>query len=652
MAIETRLTRFLNKRKWIIPALFVIMCIYFVSAIVILEIRGLDGLDYRFAFSIGGELCAMIVAIMMTLSILPAYKRQSGYIRVFVTLLTIGSTCLFLDTVQMLIDGIPELAYLNRIICIIIFASETFFTYFFWLYITYALKSHGDAISMISIVLNVALAIFALIPFVNFFYPLYFTIDANGVYARVHDTWWICRIYLVLVAIFVIVAIILSKESIKTKIVILVFMGIPLAAVGVGGYRYGVSILYTSMMVSLVMIYSFLFSDNEKILFSTNKELSLATNIQKHMLPSIFPAFPERKEFDIYAIMDPAKEVGGDFYDFFLIDDTHLGLVMADVSDKGVPAALFMMASKIMVQNYTMMGYSPKEVLTRVNKQICMNNQEEMFVTVWLGILDLETGMLTAANAGHERPIIKKPDGHFEIIKDKHGFVVGAMSMVTYSEYQIQLEKGTKLFVYTDGVPDARNASGQFGMERTVYSLIKYENLSTEEIAKGLLSDVQAFMGGNKQFDDITMLCLEYIGYENKAKEIVIPADVDKISLGITPILDYLNELGVDHKLVYKIELCIEEILTNIASYAYDGNEGQITIQYEIEESPARMISIAFIDEGKEFNPLNIKDPDTTLPSEERQIGGLGIFIVKNTMDEIKYDRKNNKNIFIIKKKI
>ncbi|MBR0284090.1 MAG: SpoIIE family protein phosphatase, partial [Selenomonadaceae bacterium] len=156
-------------------------------------------------------------------------------------------------------------------------------------------------------------------------------------------------------------------------------------------------------------------------------ELHLATQIQADMLPHIYPAFPERSEFDVYATMTPAKEVGGDFYDFFLVDDSHLALVMADVSGKGVPAALFMMVSKILVQNSAMTGKSPSEVLRQVNEQICANNREEMFVTVWLGILDLTSGKITAANAGHEYPALKASDGSFELIKDKHGFVVGGM---------------------------------------------------------------------------------------------------------------------------------------------------------------------------------------------------------------------------------
>ena len=649
MAVEGRLTKFLNERKWIIPVLFVLMCVLFVTTIVAAEIRRFENIDSAFAFSIGGEICAMAVAIMMTLSILPAHKRHSGYIRVFVTLLTVGCSCCFLDTIQMLIDSIPEFAVLNKIVCVLVFANETAIVFFFWLFVTYALDAKGKSAFVLTNVAFIGLAVFIVLPFVNFFYPLYFTMSDAGVYARNTQTWWICRIYLVVIAISVVILLFTSKGRLRTKIVIAVFMFLPIIALGAGGYQYGISLLYTTMMVSLVMIYTFLFSENERTLFSTSKELGLATNIQRHMLPSIFPAFPGRKEFDIYAVMHPAKEVGGDFYDFFLIDETHLCLVMADVSDKGVPAALFMMASKIMVQNYALMGYSPREVLTRVNRQICANNQDEMFVTVWLGVLNLKTGVLTAANAGHERPIIKNPDGHFEVLKDKHGFVVGWMPESVYSEYQIQLQKGAKLFVYTDGVPEARDGSGQFGMNRTLQSLVKFEERPVKEISENLLSDLYSFMGNAPQFDDITMLCLEYFGYEHDFHEVKIPADPKQINKGIEPITKFLKENGADHSLIYKMELAMEEILVNVASYAYDTGLGEIYIRYELLESP-RAIQITVIDDGIPFDPLSTKDPDITASLAERKIGGLGIFITKKTMDEMKYDRRRNQNVLIMKK--
>ena len=241
-------------------------------------------------------------------------------------------------------------------------------------------------------------------------------------------------------------------------------------------------------------------------------ELALATRIQSDMLPNIFPAFPERKEFDIFASMTPAKEVGGDFYDFFLIDDDHLGLVMADVSGKGVPAALFMMMSKILVNNYAMMGGSPKEVLERVNNAICKNNEEDMFVTVWFGILTISTGRVVAANAGHEYPILRKADGKFEVVKDPHGLVIGGMEDMTYKEYEFTLEKGGTLFLYTDGVAEATNGQNeQFGMDRILETLNREPDAAPRRILETMQLAVEDFVGDAPQFDDLTMMALKMI---------------------------------------------------------------------------------------------------------------------------------------------
>ncbi|QTE67478.1 SpoIIE family protein phosphatase [Clostridiales bacterium] len=242
-------------------------------------------------------------------------------------------------------------------------------------------------------------------------------------------------------------------------------------------------------------------------------ELHVAREIQKGMLPGIFPPYPERSEFDLYAAMDPAKEVGGDFYDFFLIDHDHLAMVMADVSGKGIPAALFMMVSKTILKNNAMLGKSPAEILVSANETICSNNKMQMFVTVWMGILEISTGKITAANAGHEYPAIRRAGAGFELLKDKHGFVVGGMEGIRYKEYEIQLNPGDKLFLYTDGVPEATNAEQElFGTDRMVTALDTGADGSARDVLVNVRKSVDAFVQDAEQFDDLTMLCLDYKG--------------------------------------------------------------------------------------------------------------------------------------------
>ena len=238
-------------------------------------------------------------------------------------------------------------------------------------------------------------------------------------------------------------------------------------------------------------------------------ELELARKIQADMLPNIYPAFPDRPEFDIYASMRPAKEVGGDFYDFYLIDKDHLGMVIADVSGKGVPAALFMMMSRILIKNYAMMGYSPAQVLEQTNNSICMNNKEDMFVTVWYGVLEISTGKITAANAGHEFPIIKKQGGKYELLQDKHGFVIGGMEGMKYTEYEIQLDSGEMLFLYTDGVPEATDGENKmYGTDRLLEAMNSKEHTDPLELLRSITDNVDQFVGEADRFDDMTMLAV------------------------------------------------------------------------------------------------------------------------------------------------
>ena len=257
--------------------------------------------------------------------------------------------------------------------------------------------------------------------------------------------------------------------------------------------------------------------NSEKERIST--ELSLATSIQSSMLPDKFPAFPDRKEFDIFASMDPAKEVGGDFYDLFLIDDDHLAMVIADVSGKGVPAALFMMSSMILINDHALMGGTPAEILDRINKQVCKNNKAHMFVTVWLGIFEISTGKLTASSAGHEFPMINT-SGKFELLKDKHGMPVGAFKKAKYKDYELTLKKGDSLFLYTDGVAEATDADNQlFGTKRTLEALNTDPDALPEELLKNVRKAVDAFVKDAPQFDDLTMLGFRYFGKEENNNE-------------------------------------------------------------------------------------------------------------------------------------
>ncbi|MBO7373208.1 MAG: serine/threonine-protein phosphatase [Oscillospiraceae bacterium] len=247
-------------------------------------------------------------------------------------------------------------------------------------------------------------------------------------------------------------------------------------------------------------------------------ELELAKTIQSNMLPNTYPVFPERKEFDVYARTEPAKELGGDFFDFQMIDKDHLALIIADVAGKGIPAAMFMMASKIIIHNMAKSrNHDPAKILKAVNKQIGANNHADMFVTLWLGILEISTGLLSAANAGHEYPCLMHKNRDFILLKDPHGLVLGALDKTEYRSYEIQLVPGDTVFLYTDGVTEAMNADNEeFGLERMVDALNLEREAPVAKLVDNVRGAVGAFVGDAQQADDITMMVLRYFGEEGK----------------------------------------------------------------------------------------------------------------------------------------
>lgn len=253
-----------------------------------------------------------------------------------------------------------------------------------------------------------------------------------------------------------------------------------------------------------------------------NAELTLASDIQAHMLPCIFPAFPDHDEFDVYATMTPAKEVGGDFYDFFMVDDTHLAVVMADVSGKGVPAALFMVIAKTLIKNHAQMGLEVQEVFTTVNQMLCEGNDAGLFVTAWMGILDTVSGELSYVNAGHNPPLLKQENGDFTYLKSRAGFVLAGMETTKYRKNTLSMKPGDRLFLYTDGVTEATNAENKlYGEERLAQFINRHVKDQAEEVLHELKADIDKFVGEAPQFDDITMLMLDYkaVAMQNIPKE-------------------------------------------------------------------------------------------------------------------------------------
>lgn len=377
-------------------------------------------------------------------------------------------------------------------------------------------------------------------------------------------------------------------------------------------------------------------------------ELDVAKQIQASMLPSIFPAFPERPELDIYATMTPAKEVGGDFYDFFLIDDDHLAMVMADVSGKGVPAALFMVIAKTLIKNVAQAGLPPKSVLEKVNKQLCVGNDAEMFVTVWIGILEISTGKLICANAGHEYPVLKRADGGYELLRDKHGFVLAGMEHSRYAEYELLLQPGDRIFLYTDGVPEATNTDNElYGNDRMLAALNRTEMGDCKQLLSIIKEDIDAFVGQAPQFDDITMLSLTLMPADTFGmQKLKLPPSLEAMAEVTAFVEQGMEDAGLPMKLIAQMNIAVDEIFSNIVRYS---GATDATVGVKVSNG---VLTLRFADNGLPYDPTATVLPDTTLSAEEREIGGLGLLMVKKFMDTVEYEYHDGLNILTLKKKI
>ena len=371
-------------------------------------------------------------------------------------------------------------------------------------------------------------------------------------------------------------------------------------------------------------------------------ELDVAAKIQSSMLPCIFPAFPDRNEFDIYATMDPAKEVGGDFYDFFMVDADHLAFVVADVSGKGVPAALFMVIGKTLIKDHTGLHDDLGEVFTEVNNILCASNSEEMFITAFEGVLNLKTGELRYVNAGHEIPFLCRKGGVFEPYKVRAGFVLAGMQGIRYRAGSIQLEPGDKVFQYSDGIPEAINSEkAPYGMKRLESVLAKNSEKAPSELLPLVKADVDAFVGDADQFDDITMLCIEFKGNGRKA-EISLTPDAESVKT-VAEFLDTtLEAWEIPMKVVSKLQIVADEIYSNIVRYSQAKNAKVTAVQN------GTVLSLRFEDDGKPYDPTTAAEPDITASAEEREIGGLGIFVVRNMMDSMDYKYKDGHNVLTL----
>lgn len=398
-------------------------------------------------------------------------------------------------------------------------------------------------------------------------------------------------------------------------------------------------------------------------------ELSVAREIQASMLPRAFQPFPGRREFDLHALMNPAMEVGGDFYDFFMLDGVNLALVIADVSGKGVPAALFMVIAKTLIKSNALSDKSPREVFRIVNATLCENNDTFMFVTAFMGYYNTKTGSLVYVNAGHNPPLVKRRGGAYEDMKTNPCKILGFTVDAEYHEETIALTPGDILFMYTDGVTEAMDMShSMFSVQRLRTVLNANAGNDPEALLSDVKQAVEAYTIDVEQHDDITMLALRvnsltaaaaavgegddlstrFMQYRDSVKELTVRADLAHLAAVIDFVNTELEKAGCPPHVLSEIDVSVEEIFTNIANYAYEPYVGETVVRLHTGGEAVVMFS----DEGRPYNPLERDGPDLERPLVERDIGGLGIYIVKRLMDKVQYARVDDKNVLVMSRKL
>ena len=465
----------IGKHSTLYGSIFVVFAAFITYSMVFVVYNDVDSINRLGAikFDCGIDvICALISAALY----FGCMGQEGNWARAFRTLNVLVSAGFVINFMFCYTTSVPYLRGYCFVYALISKLIDLGMIYFFYQYMKRTLEFKGRLALFAKKVFPILLILENIVILSNIFYPVTFFIDGAGVY-QATDISILEDIYLATASLITAILIIRSENPKRQKVAGMTFICMPLINyVAVGG-TFGNASQYGMILVSLIIMYSIIFSNKSSKLAATQNELNMATEIQASMLPSIFPPFPQREEFDLYASMDPAREVGGDI-----------------------------------VQNYAMMGISAAEVLRRSNDSICAQNKMKMFVTTWIGILELSTGKMNCASAGHEYPALYH-DGKFELYHDKRKIALGARKGREYIDYEIQLSKNDKIFVYTDGVPEATNANKElFGTDRMIDALNTNPEADTKEILRMVRASVDEFVGNAEQFDDLTMLCVEYRG--------------------------------------------------------------------------------------------------------------------------------------------
>ncbi len=502
-----------------------LMLATFVAVILLLAYYGLDHMVRVQALQTAMDIFAMSLGLILFCLNINKGNEMNRQGICFLVLEVVVFFGLSVDAADWIVGEHANTRNLSIVLETLLFASNPLGAYAFFNYMLECINvKKTGAIKKLYLAMKIGLVASILMCVINLFYPIYFYYDMAGVYHR-GSFYHLSNVYAYLCGTTTLIFLILHRKRlyIYQLLFLMSFTLAPVIALIINILFYGLTPVFSVMMVIMTSLYLILNVERSREQFVLGSELSMAAQIQEAMLPELNSEITDTKEYDLYATMNPAKVVGGDFYDFFMLDDNRLALVMADVSDKGIGSALFMAVSKAMLKMRSQAGGSPGEVLSDVNIRLAQDNKLNMFVTVWLGYLDLTTGHLVACNGGHGYPALLlkekepgEPEGYV-IKKTNHGPMVGIFEGSKYPETEFTMQPGDRLFLYTDGVNEAEKSDGeQFGFDRLLEVLNGNLNGSSETVCRYVKDAVRAFEGEGQQFDDITMLALTFRGYDEK----------------------------------------------------------------------------------------------------------------------------------------
>ena len=605
------------------------------------------------------SVCFIIVLFLIVTNFLSKQKKRALIFFTFSNAMML-ITCRYAYIYQ---GQITKVAYYMAPICkFLVFFNVLNVSYGFneFLICLYQEEIKNKEMPKIFNIVKVILFIGYILLVLNVFFGFYYSFDENNQYSR-SSLYFICYLLPLVATLlqYFTMTVKYKKNNKYIMIPLMLYFTLPVIGAIIQLFVQGLSITNMVMGGVAILLYLFVIYDANlqlKEKEKTEADLRLAYEIQQNEIPNVFPAFPEHDEFDLYAKMIPAKDVGGDYYDYFLMDDNHLAVVVADVSGKSISGSLNMIKVKVLLRNIASSTNDPAEILTILNNSFIDNNKLDMFVTVWFGIIEISTGKIVFANAGHDDAIISN-DLATDIYTSKHGIPIGAVRNYQYSNCAMQLNKGDKLFLYTDGITDLTNESDEeYGVNRLIRTIYLNKDNSPKEIIDIVEKDLKKHADEAPQFDDITMVCFELTNDNKRNKSIVeVERKFNANVKEVVNVYDYFSPLiskVLSPDKTKKYNIVIDEIFSNIVKYGFKGKNKENFINIKlIIDNEEKVIKMIFEDNGIKFNPLEKEDPNIDLSADDRSEGGLGIYIVKKMMDKVSYEYKDNMNRLTLEKK-